>query len=61
MNKVILGVLTLLSSNFAFAENLLIEVENVPQNSLFDIFMRAPFGFILLVVIGLLISKCNSK
>jgi len=61
MNKAFIGALALLSSNFAFAENLLIEVENVPQNSLFDIFMRAPFGFILLVVIGLLISKCNSK
>ncbi|WP_334327555.1 hypothetical protein [Gilliamella apicola] len=61
MNKAFIGALALLSSNFAFAENLLIEVENVPQNSLFDIFMRAPFGFIALVVIGLLISKCNSK
>ena len=52
MNKAFIGALALLSSNFAFAENLLIEVENVPQNTLLDIFMRAPFEFILLAIIA---------
>lgn len=61
MNKVILGALTLLSSNFAFAENLLIKAENVPQNTLLDIFMKAPLGFILFIAFLFFFGKHFSK
>ena len=61
INKLILGVLALLSSNFAFAQNLLIEAENVPKNSLWDIFMKAPVGFILLLIFAFFFYKHFSK
>lgn len=59
MNKAFIGALALLSSNFAFAENLLIKAENVPQNTLLDIFMRAPFGFIALIIIAYFYRKLS--
>ncbi|OTP82629.1 hypothetical protein [Gilliamella apicola] len=61
MNKVILGVLTLLSSNFAFAQDVLDSSLSVGGNAILNILIKAFTGIILLVVIGLLISKCNSK
>ena len=61
MNKAFIGALALLSSNFAFAENLLIKAENVPQNTLLDIFMKAPVGFILLVIIAYIGRKLFLK
>ena len=59
MNKAFIGALALLSSNFAFAENLLIKAENVPQNTLLDIFMKAPVGFIALIIIAYFYRKLS--
>lgn len=61
INKLILGVLALLSSNFAFAQDLLIKAENVPKNSLWDIFMKAPAEVILFVIIAYFYRKLSSK
>ncbi|OTQ31252.1 hypothetical protein B6D19_09685 [Gilliamella apicola] len=59
MNKVILGVLTLLSSNVAFAEDVLDDSIIVGGYALMSILIKASTGIILLVAIGLLICKCN--
>lgn len=59
MNKVILGVLTLLSSNVAFAEDVLDDSIIVGGYALMSILIKASIGIILLVAIGLLICKCN--
>lgn len=59
MNKLILCMLSLFFSNFVFAQDLLIEAENVPQNTLLDIFMRAPFGFIALIIIAYFYRKLS--
>ncbi|QHJ78017.1 MAG: hypothetical protein [Bacteriophage sp.] len=61
MNKLILGALTLLSSNFAFAQDVLDSSLSVGGYALWGIVMKAFTGIILLVAIVLLISKCNSK
>lgn len=59
MNKVILGVLTLLSSNVAFAEDVLDDSIIVGGYALLSILIKASIGIILFVAIGLLICKCN--
>ena len=59
MNKVILSVLVLLSSNFAFAEDVLDGSIIVGGYALLGILIKASIGIILLVAIGLLICKCN--
>ena len=51
MNKLILGALALLSSNFAFAKDELGGAISV-GDALWDIFMKAPVGFILLAIIA---------
>ena len=61
MNKAFIGALTLLSSNFAFAQDVLDSSLSVGFYTVWDIFMKAFTGIILLVAIVLLISKCNSK
>lgn len=61
MNKLILCMLSLFFSNFAFAQDVLDSSLSVGGNAILDILIKAFTGIILLVVIGLLISKCNSK
>lgn len=61
MNKLILCMLSLFFSNFVFAQDLLIEAENVPKNSLWDIFMKAPAEVILFVIIAYFYRKLSSK
>lgn len=61
MNKLILCMLSLFFSNFVFAQDVLDSSLSVGGNAILDIFMKAFTGIILLVAIGLLISKCNSK
>ena len=61
MNKAFIGALALLSSNFAFANDGLDGSISVGGNAILNILIKAFTGIILLVVIGLLISKCNSK
>lgn len=61
MNKAFIGALALLSSNFAFAQDVLDSSLSVGGNAILNILIKAFTGIILLVVIGLLISKCNSK
>ena len=52
MNKAFIGALALLSSNFAFANDGLDSSLSVGGNAIADIFMKAPFGFILLAIIA---------
>ena len=54
-------MLSLFFSNFVFAQDLLIEAENVPKNSLWDIFMKAPAEVILFVIIAYFYRKLSSK
>ena len=59
MNKLILGVLTLLSSNFAFAQDGLDGSIGVGGNAIADIFMKAPVGFIALIIIAYFYRKLS--
>lgn len=52
MNKAFIGALALLSSNFAFAQDGLDGSISVGGNAIADIFMKVPFGFILLAIIA---------
>ena len=52
MNKAFIGALALLSSNFAFANDGLDGSLSVGGNAIADIFMKAPFEFILLAIIA---------
>ena len=52
MNKAFIGALALLSSNFAFAQDGLDGSLSVGGNAIADIFMKAPFEFILLAIIA---------
>ena len=52
MNKAFIGALALLSSNFAFAQDVLDSSLSVGGNAIADIFMKAPFEFILLAIIA---------
>lgn len=52
MNKLILCMLSLFFSNFVFAQDVLDSSLSVGGNAIADIFMRAPFGFILLAIIA---------
>lgn len=61
MNKLILGALTLLSSNFAFAKDGLDGSLSVGGDTLLDIFMKAPLGFILFIAILFFFGKHFSK
>lgn len=61
INKLILGVLALLSSNFAFAQNLLVKAENVPESSLLDIFLSNPVGSLLFFAFLFIFGKHFSK
>ena len=61
MNKLILCMLSLFFSTFGVAQDLLIEAENVPKNSLWDIFMKAPAEVILFVIIAYFYRKLSSK
>ncbi len=60
MNKLFLGTLALLSSNFAFAEDGLGGTTSV-GDALWDIFMKAPAGFVLFLIIAYFYSKISSK
>lgn len=59
MNKLILGALTLLSSNFAFAQDGLDGSISVGGNAIADIFMKAPVGFIVLIIIAYFYRKLS--
>ena len=59
MNKLILGALTLLSSNFAFANDVLDGSISVGGNAIADIFMKAPVGFIALIIIAYFYRKLS--
>lgn len=59
MNKLILGALTLLSSNFAFAKDGLDGSLSVGGNAIADIFMKAPVGFIALIIIAYFYRKLS--
>lgn len=61
MNKLILGALTLLSSNFAFAKDGLDGSLSVGGHAFWDIFMKAPVGFILFFTILFFFGKHFSK
>ena len=61
MNKLILGALTVLLSNFAFAQNLLVKAENVPESSLLDIFLSNPVGSLLFFAFLFIFGKHVSK
>lgn len=61
MNKLILGALTVLLSNFAFAQNLLVKAENVPESSLLDIFLSNPVGYLLFFAFLFIFGKHFSK
>ena len=52
MNKAFIGALALLSSNFVFAQDGLDGSIGVGGNAIADIFMKAPFEFILLAIIA---------
>lgn len=59
MNKVILGALTLLLSNFAFAQDVIDSSLSVGGNAIADIFMKAPVGFIALIIIAYFYRKLS--
>lgn len=61
MNKAFIGVLTLLSSNFAFANDGLDGSISVGGDTLLDIFMKAPLGFILFIAFLFFFGKHFSK
>lgn len=61
MNKLILGALTLLLSNFAFAKDGLDGSISVGGNAIADIFMKAPAEVILFVIIAYFYHKLSSK
>lgn len=61
MNKLILGALTLLSSNFAFANDGLDGSISVGFYTVWDIFMKAPVGFILFLIFAFFFYKHSSK
>lgn len=57
VNKAFIGALSLLLSNFAFADDKL----DGPISFVLDIFMRAPFGFTLLLIFAFFFYKHSSK
>lgn len=61
MNKAFIGALTLLLSNFAFANDKLDGSISVGFYTVWDIFMKAPFGFILFIAILFFFGKRFSK
>lgn len=61
MNKAFIGALALLSSNFAFAKDVLDGSISVGGYALLDIFMKAPLGFILFIAILFFFGKHFSK
>lgn len=61
INKVILCTLSLFFSNFVIAQDLLIEARNVPENTLLNIFLSNPFGFILFLVFAFFFGRHFSK
>jgi len=61
MNKAFIGALALLSSNFAFANDGLDGSLSVGGDTLWDIFMKAPVGFILFLIFAFFFYKHSSK
>ena len=59
MNKAFIGALALLSSNFAFANDGLDGSLSVGGNAIADIFMKAPIGFIALIIIAYFYLKLS--
>lgn len=59
MNKAFIGALALLSSNFAFAQDGLDGSLSVGGNAIADIFMKAPFEFIALIIIAYFYRKLS--
>ena len=59
MNKAFIGALALLSSNFAFANDKLDGSISVGGYALWDIFMKAPVGFIVLIIIAYFYRKLS--
>lgn len=59
MNKAFIGALTLLLSNFAFANDVLDGSISVGGNAILDIFMNAPVGFILFIIIAYFYRKLS--
>lgn len=59
MNKAFIGALALLSSNFAFAQDVLDSSLSVGGNAILDIFMKASVGFILLAIIAYFYRKLS--
>lgn len=59
MNKAFIGALALLSSNFAFANDGLDGSISVGGNAIADIFMKAPVGFILFIIIAYFYRKLS--
>lgn len=61
INKLIECALSLFFSNLVFAQDLLIEARNVPENTLLDILLSNPLGFILFFAFACFFGKHFSK
>lgn len=61
INKLIVCALPLFFSNFVFAQDSLIEARNVPENTLLDILLSNPLGFILFFAFAWFFGKHFSK
>ena len=59
MNKLILCMLSLFLSNFVFAQDGLDGSIGVGGNAIADIFMKAPFEFIALIIIAYFYRKLS--